>query len=90
MELSSTHYLCIDCAPGSMRPNKILEIMLKQLTNSTLTIDDFVKESAFFGEWKYLLVKRKEKEYEEQLDRIIEILQSLYESNYIRYAEFGP
>jgi hypothetical protein len=90
MELSETHYLSIDCAPGSIRPNKILEIILQQLTNNELTINDFVKVSTFFGEWKFMLVKSKEEEYEKQMKRISEILQSLYESNYIRYAELGP
>jgi hypothetical protein len=90
MELSETHYLSIDCAPGSIRPNKILEIILQQLTNNKLTSNDFVKVSTFFGEWKFMLVQSKEEEYEKQMKRISEILQSLYESNYIRYAELGP
>jgi hypothetical protein len=90
MELSETHYLSIDCAPGSLRPNKILDIILQQLTNSSLLSEHFIKITSFFGEWKYMLVKEKEEEYKKHMKRVMEILESLYHSGYIRYAEIGP
>jgi hypothetical protein len=90
IELSKTHYLILDCPLGIMRPNKILEILLEQLINSEMNINDFKKVYSFCGEWKFILVKSKEKEFEKNMKQIIRILETLYDSGYIRYAEYYP
>jgi hypothetical protein len=91
IEVSSTHYLIIDCPPGKIRPNNILENILYQLEpNNKLTINDFIKVSCFCGEWKFMLYKNKETEYEKQLIKIIHILEILYKNGTIRYAEYEP
>jgi hypothetical protein len=90
MELSETHYLTIDCKPGVIRPNKILEILLGQLVDCSISMHDFKKVSSFCGEWKFMLVKSKEEEFEKSLKQIIRILETLYHSGYIRYAEYEP
>lgn len=90
MELSETHYIVLDCAPGPIRPNKILEILLGQLIDANITINDFIKVSSFCGEWKFNLIKSKEKEFEKNINQIVRILETLYHSKYIRYAEYYP
>jgi hypothetical protein len=95
MQISDTHYIIIDCKPGSIRPNNVLEMVLHDdLKNETkdtvLTIDDFLLESKTFGEFKYNILKEKEQLFEENLPKIVDALKGLYNCGIIRYTEWSP
>jgi len=41
MDYSENSYVVLDCAPGCMRPDNVLEIVLR---DTTLKIDDFYNQ----------------------------------------------
>jgi hypothetical protein len=99
--VSETHFLIIDCSPGQLRPNAILNMILTDDSpdfeeDDALMYDDSISEQDFsliyssFGEWKYGVYKDKEQLFELNLPKIIDHLTSLYRSNLIRYAEWSP
>ena len=99
MQISETHYIIIDCKPGLIRPNNVLEMVLhddtkNDLKNETkdtvLTIDDFLLESKTFGEFKYNILKEKKQVFEDNLPKIVNALKGLYNCGIIRYAEWSP
>jgi len=94
MQISETHYIIIDCKPGSIRPNNVLEMVLhddlNNETNNALTVDDFLLESKAFGEFKYKISKEKEQLFEDNLPKIVDALKGLYNCGIIRYAEWSP
>jgi hypothetical protein len=62
--VSETHFLIIDCSPGQLRPNAILNMILTDDSpdfeeDDALMYDDSISEQDFsliyssFGEWKY-------------------------------------
>jgi len=91
---SDTHYIIIDCKPGSIRPNNVLEMVLhddtKNDTKNVLTIDDFLLKAKTFGEFKYNILKEKEQLFEDNLPKIVDALKGLYNCGIIRYAEWSP
>ena len=91
MQISETHYIIIDCKPGSIRPNNVLEMVLHDdLKDDVLTIDDFLLESKTFGEFKYKISKEKEQIFEDNLPKIVDALKGLYNCGIIRYTEWSP
>jgi len=94
MQISETHYIIIDCKPGLIRPNNVLEMVLhddlNNETNNALTVDDFLLESKAFGEFKYNISKEKEQIFEDNLPKIVDALKGLYNCGIIRYAEWSP
>jgi hypothetical protein len=94
MQISETHYIIIDCKPGSIRPNNVLEMVLhddiKNDIKNVLTVDDFLLESKTFGEFKYNISKEKEQVFEDNLPKIVDALKGLYNCGIIRYAEWSP
>jgi len=100
--VSETHYLIIDCAPGLLRPDNVLKLVLVENNVDDLTeedalmyddgisVDDFTLVSANFGEWKYAVYKEKEQLFEDSIPKISDLLMNLYRSNLIRYAEWRP
>ena len=98
MQISETHYIIIDCKPGSIRPNNVLEMVLhddikndlKNETKNVLTIDDFLLKAKTFGEFKYNISKEKEQVFEDNLPKIVDALKGLYNCGIIRYAEWSP
>jgi len=95
MQISETHYIIIDCKPGLIRPNNVLEMVLhddtkNDLKNAVLTIDDFLLKAKTFGEFKYNISKEKEQIFEDNLPKIVDALKGLYNCGIIRYAEWSP
>jgi len=103
MQISETHYIIIDCKPGLIRPNNVLEMVLHDDTkndlkndlkndtkNAVLTIDDFLLKAKTFGEFKYNISKEKEQIFEDNLPKIVDALKGLYNCGIIRYAEWSP
>lgn len=99
--ISETHYLVIDCAPGPLRPDAILKMVLTDdvpdfeeedalLYNDSISETDFTLISANFGEWKYAVYKDKELLFELHLPKIVDHLKNLYKCGQIRYAEWSP
>ena len=83
--LSKTCEVVIDCAPFQPRPNTIL---ISILEGTQLSIDDFVKESSFYGSWTFIPLKEKESLYLENQKLIGEKLTKCYNSGQIRSAEW--
>jgi len=99
--ISETHYLIIDCVPGTNRPDNILKTIIRDnepdfeeddalLYTDSISEDDFTLVSAGFGEWKYAVYKDKEILFELYLPKITDHLTNMYRSNLIRYAEWSP
>lgn len=84
---SMTKNSCIllDCVPGPIRPNIILDNILK---NTSLTSNDFILESTIFGQWTFRLIGDKEQLYQDNLDIIVSEINKAYKSGQIRYAEW--
>ena len=102
-KISDTHFLIIDCLPGSTRPNDILKMILVTLDEhdfeeeDALMYDDGLNENDFalissssFGEWKYGVYRDKEQLFEANLSKIVDLLTNLYNSRQIRFAEWRP
>lgn len=102
-KISDTHYLIIDCKPGHLRPNNVLEMVLREdvndkditeedalLYDDELIMEDFILASTNFGEFKYNVLKEKEQLFEENLPKIADNLRTLYNCGIIRYAEWSP
>ena len=84
-ELSKTCEVVIDCAAFQPRPNTIL---ISILEGTQLSIDDFVKESSFFGSWTFIPLKEKENLYLENQKLIGEKLKKYFNAGQIRAAEW--
>ena len=101
-KISDTHYIIIDCNPGSPRPNDILKMILLKLEehdfteedallyNDAIAFDDFILIYSSFGECKYGVYKDKEQLFELSLSKMIDMLTNLYNSRQIRFAEWSP
>lgn len=81
-------YIIIGCAPGTVRPNNILENILVKYND--LSITDFEITSKNFGDWTFNIKEDKEEIFNKYLSEIIEKLKELYNKNIIRYAEWNP
>ena len=84
-ELSKTCEVVIDCAAFQPRPNTIL---ISILEGTQLSIDDFVKESSFYGSWTFIPLKEKESLYLENQKLIGEKLKKYFNAGQIRAAEW--
>jgi hypothetical protein len=101
-KISDTHYLIIDCLPGSTRPNDILKMILQDINkddfeeedalmfNDDISFEDFTLISSSFGEWKFGIYKDKELLFELNLPKITDLLTNLYNNSQIRFAEWSP
>lgn len=100
-KISDTHYVIIDCKPGSIRPDAFLKMVLLDdeqdfveedalLYNDTLVFEDFKLIYSNFGEWKFGIYKDKEQLFELNLPKIVDNLTKLYKCGQIRYAEWSP
>lgn len=99
-ELSKTCEVVIDCAAFQPRPDTILISILEGISNEAklhsgpstsstqLSIDDFVKESAFYGSWTFIPLKEKESLYLENQKLIGEKLKKFFNAGQIRAAEW--
>ena len=89
-------YVEIGCAPGNPRPNIYLNLLITKLLDSEINKDikDLVnnrinKEPSVksFGDWEWNFNDKLCTEKKELLNKnILNILQSFYDSGYIRYA----
>ena len=89
-------YVEIGCAPGNPRPNIYLNLLITKLLDSEINKDikDLVnnwinKEPSVksFGDWEWNFEDTLCTENKELLNKnILNILQSFYDSGYIRYA----
>ncbi len=80
-----THQIVIDCAPGSMRPDDILKLVLD---NTDLTSSDFTITSKFFGEWTFVLDESKNDIYNTHKHDIGETMKNMNHNGLIRYGEW--
>jgi hypothetical protein len=99
-ELSKTCEVVIDCAAFQPRPDTILISILEGISNEAklhsgpsasgtqLSIDDFVKESSFYGSWTFIPLKEKENLYLENQKLIGEKLKKYFNAGQIRAAEW--
>jgi hypothetical protein len=85
LELSKTCEIVIDCAPFQSRPDSIL---ISILEGTQLSINDFVRESAFYGSWTFIPLKEKESLYLENQILIGEKLKKCFTAGQIRAAEW--
>ncbi len=81
----SSSCILLDCVPGPIRPNNILDNILK---NTSLKSSDFIVESTTFGQWVFRLNNDKEQLYQDNLDIIVSEISKAYKSGQIRYAEW--
>lgn len=84
-ELSKTCEVVIDCAAFQPRPDSIL---ISILEGTQLSINDFVKESAFYGSWTFIPLKEKESLYLQNQLLIGEKLKKFFNAGQIRAAEW--
>lgn len=82
-----TLYIGIDCKPGPIRPDKILEVLMAGIDIVGLNVND-EPISTWFGAWKWhWLIERSDfKQHESEIGRRIK---ELYNDGYIRGAEWG-
>ena len=80
-----SHTIVLDCAPGSMRPDDVLKLVLD---NTELTSDDFVITSKLFGSWTFELNENKNEIYLKHKSAIGETIKKMFEHGFIRYGEW--
>jgi hypothetical protein len=85
-------HIILDCPPGAMRPNDVLENIL---ASTQLELADFKIVSKSFGEWTFELsedkkeiYQNKKEIYENCKDLIIIKIKDAYKNGLIRYAEW--
>jgi len=78
-------HIILDCSPGVMRPDNVLENIL---ASTQLELADFKIVSKCFGEWTFELSEDKEEIYENCKDLIIIKIKDAYKNGLIRYAEW--
>lgn len=86
--ISTMYEIAIDCNPGTVRPDKILEQLIAEISDTELTVDDFIITSKMFGEWVFELYSDKDEIYKRNQDKISKILSDYHVSKKIRYARF--
>jgi hypothetical protein len=77
--------IVIDCPPVSMRPDGILNLVLR---DTELTSKDFTITSKFFGAWTFVLDETKNDIYDNHKYDIGTILKKLNAQGCVRYAEW--
>jgi dimeric dUTPase (all-alpha-NTP-PPase superfamily) len=77
--------ILLDCPPGIIRPNNVLENIL---VSTTLEVSDFEITSKCFGAWTFELSEEKRKIYEDYENLIITKIKDAYNDGLIRYAEW--
>lgn len=75
----------IDCAPGTIRPNKLFSHMCDQIGVSEIW---FHPPCNFFGNWEWPVKEYYRNDYKSKQDQIETYLTVLYKNGYIRYASW--
>jgi hypothetical protein len=86
MDYSENSYVVLDCAPGCMRPNNVLEIVLR---DTTLKTDDFENTVRCFGEWHFHVKNNKLDEYNKYYDTIVKAIINAENRGLIRYGAYS-
>jgi hypothetical protein len=86
MDYSENSYIVLDCAPGCMRPDNVLEIMLR---DTTLKINDFENTVRRFGEWHFHVKNNKLDEYYKYYDIIVTAIINAETRGLIRYGAYS-
>ena len=86
MDYSENSYVVLDCAPGCMRPNNVLEIVLR---DTTLKTDDFENTVRCFGEWRFHVKNNKLNEYYKYYNMIITAIIAAETRGLIRYGAYS-
>lgn len=77
--------IILDCYPGVIRPNNVLENILE---STQLSISDFNVVSKFFGAWTFELAEDKQEIFKNYENLIISKITDVYNKGLIRYAEW--
>lgn len=77
--------LLLDCPPGAIRPNDVLNDVVKEFG---LDENDFDICSKSFGAWTFKIHDDKKCVYEENKNKIAENIKNSYNVGLIRYAEW--
>lgn len=78
-------YIILDCPPGAIRPDNVLENIL---ASTQLEPIDFNIVDKCFGAWTFELNEDKKEIYEDCKDLIITKIKDVYKDGLIRYAEW--
>jgi len=78
-------YIDIDCPPGPLRPNAVLQWVLQ---GSSLAPEDFDNTGRTFGNWTFVPKPEKLDEYGTQRNHIKARIIEAYEHGFIRYGSW--